>query len=307
MTNLYKLKITFLSPILTPLQADTIFGHLCWAVYYQEGEDGLKKFLEPFKEMEPSFLLSEGFPILASNGTETALLPKPLTADRISKDENLKKIKKLEWVTLENFDKIRKCEHFQPEELENPFALFLSVHNSISRITNTSLPEAGVYSLKEYFVRKVFILIKAFDENVLDKVTQLFKFLSNSGYGRKKSIGKGQFSFENPVPFDNLIEIDDPNGFVTLSNFCPSENDPTEGIYKTFIKYGKLGEEFTFSGNPFKRPLLMIKTGSVFKTDGPPKDFYGRMIENISDVKPQVLQYAYAFSIPIIFPPMEIP
>lgn len=298
---IYKITLNFTSPLLTPLHADTIFGHLCWALYYQEGEDALNKFLKPFKEKAPPFLLSDGFPILTLDGVETPLLPKPLTAELYAK-EDLKEIKKLQWVSITNFNKIRECEPFQPEELENPFKPSLSVHNSISRITNTSLPEAGVYSLKEYFIQKAFILIKVYDENALNKVTDLLKFLSSLGYGRKKSIGKGKFSVEDPIPFNDLLELANANAFVTLSNFCPSENDPTEGIYKTFIKYGKLGEEFTFLGNPFKKPLLMIKTGSAFKTDGPPKEFYGRMVKNISDVKPQVLQYAYAFAVPIIFP-----
>lgn len=81
-----------------------------------------------------------------------------------------------------------------------------------------------------------------------------------------------------------------------------AETDPTEGLYKTFVKYGKLGEEFTYCGNPFKRPLLMIKTGSVFKTDGRPKEFYGRIIkEGIAPAKPEVIQYAYAFTLPIVY------
>ncbi len=297
---IYKILLRFNSSFLSPLQADTIFGHLCWAVYYKEGEDELKKFLQPFRENDPPFLLSDGFPVISKNDIEIELLPKPLTADRILRDDT-KRIKKIEWVKIDDFNKIRKYEQFQLEEIENPFKPFLSVHNSISRITSSSLPEAGVYSLKEYFVHKIFILIKALNENVIDRVAELFKFLSNSGYGGKKSAGKGQFAIESIASFNILSEIHQANGFVTLSNFCPSQGDPTEGIYKIFVKYGKLGGELTFSGNPFKKPLLMIKTGSVFKINGAIREFYGRMVENICDIKPQVLQYAYAFPIPVVF------
>jgi CRISPR-associated protein Csm4 len=67
------------------------------------------------------------------------------------------------------------------------------------------------------------------------------------------------------------------------------------------VKYGKLGGEFTFCGNPFKKPLVMIKTGSVFKTEKLPKEFYGRMIKEIAPAKPkEVVQYGYAFAVPII-------
>ncbi|MGC8811288.1 MAG: hypothetical protein ACP5Q3_13660, partial [bacterium] len=48
---------------------------------------------------------------------------------------------------------------------------------------------------------------------------------------------------------------------------------------------------------------IKIKAGSVFKTNGEPKEFYGRMIsEGISPAKPEVVHYAYAFAVPIIFP-----
>ncbi|MFZ6017245.1 MAG: hypothetical protein ACOYU0_06520 [Nitrospirota bacterium] len=114
---------------------------------------------------------------------------------------------------------------------------------------------------------------------------------------KKKSIDKGQFSLEGIEEFNDFDGLEGANGFVTLSNFCPEENDPTEGVYKTFVKYGKLGEEFTFCGNPFKKPLIMLKTGSVFKTNGKPKEFYGRMIEGVSSVKPEVIHYGYAFAV----------
>ncbi len=147
--------------------------------------------------------------------------------------------------------------------------------------------------------------MKAASDEWKGRVVDLLKEVAKSGYGRKKSIGKGQFSVEEVSEFC-FPEIKDANGFVALSNFCPAESDPTEGLYKTLVKYGKLGEEFTFCGNPFKRPLLMIKAGSVFKTEGKPKEFYGRIVqEGISPAKPEVVHYAYTFAVAIVYP--EIP
>ncbi|MEK7846008.1 MAG: hypothetical protein AAB257_03490, partial [Nitrospinota bacterium] len=79
----------------------------------------------------------------------------------------------------------------------------------------------------------------------------------------------------------------------------PSKNDPTEGFYKTMVKYGKLGGEFTFSGNPFKKPLVMLTTGSSFYVKGKMKHFYGRMIEKIAPSKTDVVHYGYAFAVPM--------
>jgi CRISPR-associated protein Csm4 len=304
MSRCYKLSLKFHSPILTPLHADTTFGHLCWALYYKEGEKALLEILNLFKEGSPPFLISDGFPVVYKDGVRLQLFPKPFSADFLVENMS-KEIKKISWVTYTSLNLLREGKPISKEEREILFPEpALSIHNIIDRETFRTLEEGGVYSFKEYFIPECAIFINILFEKWVSKIKELFDFLSQTGFGAKKSIGKGHFVVENFQPF-SFEEISNPNGFVTLSNFCPAENDPVEGIYKTFVKYGKLGEEFTFSGNPFKKPLLMIKTGSVFKTDGPPKEFYGRMVENISDIKPQVLQYAYAFPVPIVFPFQE--
>lgn len=302
--KIYRIKLITYSPTLTPFQADIIFGHLCWVIAYKEGENKLQEFLNPFINDNPPFLISDGFP--------NELLPKPLsirwedTQEFVSREEmeKRKKIKKSELVTLEDFNSIRKGPISELQSFEKNFRNITTPHNTISRLTNTALTEGGVYSLEEAIIPKVSIYLKVIseEENWKNKVSELLEELSKSGYGKKKSIGKGQFKVLEIEEFNKFDKIEEANGFVTLSNFCPKVEDPTEGMYKTFVKYGKLGEEFTFCGNPFKRPLIMIKTGSVFKTNGKPKEFYGRMIKEISPVKKEVVQYAFAFPIPIRYP-----
>ncbi|MFZ6017246.1 MAG: hypothetical protein ACOYU0_06525 [Nitrospirota bacterium] len=58
----YRIRIEIQSGIITPFHADTIFGHLCWVVAYQEDNKRLQKFLEPFRDGEPPFVISDGFP-----------------------------------------------------------------------------------------------------------------------------------------------------------------------------------------------------------------------------------------------------
>jgi CRISPR-associated protein Csm4 len=287
------------SDTLTPFQADTLFGHLCWVVAHNKEDEDLQKFLKPFKEGEPPFIISDGFP--------AELLPKPLSSEfSIVDPSERKELKKIEYIALEDFNGVRNGEKRRPRFLEKFMKSFLTSHNTINRLTNAALAEGGVYSLEETFVLQITLYVKVISEEWKNRIGELFKELSKSGYGRKKSIGKGHFSVDTVEPYNGFTEIEDANGFVTLSNFCPAENDPIEGLYKTFIKYGKLGEEFTFCGNPFKKPLFMIKTGSVFRTNGPPKEFYGGMVNNISPAKPEVVQYAYAFAVPIRYPDVLI-
>lgn len=289
----YRITLITNSGILTPFQADTIFGHLCWAVAHKEGDENLQKFLKPFKEGNPPFIISDGFP--------ADLLPKPLTAEIFADPEKRKDVKKIEFVNCEEFDVVRKGEKFEPSKKRPSIEYRTTSHSRISRLTWTTPLEGGVYSLEEYFVPHISLYLKVVSESWRDKVVDLFTELSKSGYGRKKSIGQGQFEVTDVKEFD-FDAIENPDGFVTLSNFCPQEKDPTEGFYKTFVKYGKLGEEFTFCGNPFKRPLIMIKTGAIFKTNGNPKEFYGRMVSDIAPAKTEVVQYAYAFALPVIYP-----
>lgn len=252
-------------------------------------------FLEPFKRGDPPFILSDGFP--------GQWLPKPMTAEFVAADyENKKEFKKIEFIDFDTFNSIRFGQRCKVPLSETPVSVVSLPHNTISRLTYTTLSEGGVYNLKEFVIQDVTIYCKVVSEDWKERILKFFKDLSNTGYGRKKSIGKGQFSIGEVHNVD-FPEVKEANGFVTLSNFCPAEDDPTEGLYKTFVKYGKLGEEFTFCGNPFKRPLLMIRAGSVFKTGRGVKEFYGRIVQDgISPAKPEVVHYAYAFAVPIIYP-----
>lgn len=288
----YQLTLETKSGLLTPFQADTIFGHLCWIIAYEEGENGLQKFLKPFREGTPSFVVSDGFP--------GNFLPKPLSVEfTLSDPAERKEIKKIDFITPEEFTSAREGEKCMPIIRDDLFKTLLIPHNTIDRLSSGTLKQGGVYTLEETFIPKISIYIKVASEEWKDRIVHLVDSLSKTGYGRKKSIGKGQISIEEVKEYNGFDGLKGANGFVSLSNFCPKENDPTNGLYRTFVKYGKLGEEFTFCGNPFKKPLLMFRTGSIFRTDGQPNDFYGRMVEGIAPAKPQVVQYGFAFAVPI--------
>lgn len=294
--KIFRIKLNIYSGILSQFQSDTIFGHLCWLVAHRDGNEGLQNFLKTFKEGSPSFLLSNGFP--------GELLAKPLSAEFYIDDlEERKEMRKSNYLTLKDFNSARNGRKINLKIPDKTVFIAVTQHNAISRTTHTTISEGGVYSLEEMHIDTVSIYIKASSDEWIDRVVNLFKELSNSGYGRKKSIGKGHFKVDSVEEFNQFENINNPTGFVTLSNFCPATDDPTEGLYKTFVKYGKLGEEFTFCGNPFKRPLVMIRSGSIFKTEGKPKEFYGRIIQDgIAPAKLEVIQYAYAFTLPIIYP-----
>jgi CRISPR-associated protein Csm4 len=85
---------------------------------------------------------------------------------------------------------------------------------------------------------------------------------------------------------------------MSLSHFVPAAKDPLKGYWEILVKYPKLGEDFAITGNPHKKPLIMLRAGSSF-FDSPCREYYGRLVKGLSPQYPQVVQYGYAFPVPI--------
>ena len=79
--NLYRLTMEIKSPIITPFQADTIFGHFSWALKYLEGEEKLEEFLEKLEINSSLMLISNGFP--------QGFLPRPILKPLSEKDTEI--------------------------------------------------------------------------------------------------------------------------------------------------------------------------------------------------------------------------
>lgn len=297
----YRLKIKPQGSFLTLWQADTIFGSLCWIMAWREGEDALRAFLDEYKNRNPAFVLSDGMP--------GDFLPAPAHLSLAEKKgecfeayQKAKNLKKVSWLSPDVFDSVRNGNlEIEPPEGIKTFRTFTTLHSSINRITGTTGEEGSLFELPEYAVEQneISIYLKIRD-GWEEKFFSLFKDLSLTGYGKKKSVGKGAFEIIGELePFDKFNDFDGANAFMSLSNFVPAKDDPADGFYKTLVKYGKLGGEFTFCGKPFKKPLMMLTAGAVFKVSGAVKPFYGRMVEGLSSIKPEVVHYGYAFAVPI--------
>jgi CRISPR-associated protein Csm4 len=296
----YRLKLKLQSSFLTPWHADTLFGSLCWAMAMREGEERLRQFLDEYMS-NPAFILSDGMP--------GELLPAPAHLPLAVKCDNYvmaKKLKKVCWLSPATFDAFRKGDaNIQVGDNVEAFKSFTTMHSSINRFSGTTGQEGSLFELEECtldsdeikadYLSLYLKIRQGFEERILS----LFRDLSFSGFGKKKSVGKGCFEIKGDLePYNNFDDFDGANGFVSLSHFVPARTDPIDGFYKTKVKYGRLGGEYTFCGNPYKKPLLMLTAGSVFRNNGLIKEFYGRMVENISVAKEDVVQYGYAFSVP---------
>ncbi len=289
--TLYRLRLVPRGAYATLFLADTLYGHLCWAAIRTGA--GLGDLLEAARSGAPKFVLSDGFP--------GDLLPMPvLPPSQIPQDDvSIQRVhfqqekhrKETRWLTRADFSRILQGKLIVSAELMEEDKKAQPKHgatlkNTINRLTGTTPAdpgEGGLYEMEETFQTQVTVYAQV-EDGYRDTLEELLGYLSQTGYGKRKSIGYG--AFREPIHLGDPLADDffgspaNPNGFVSLSTFVPAQNDPTEGWWQLLVKYGKLGEELAASENPFKRPLLMLRAGAVFK-DAPVRPFYGRVVEDI--------------------------
>ncbi len=303
----YRVEITPRSPWGTPLHADSLFGHLCWALVYTQGELALQNFLKEYETATCPLILSNGFP--------KGYLPRPVfpvitKAQERQEVQDRKKLKRVsllkeEWLlsTRDGLseEKIQRALLNDREQLgeQEPWQEELGYHNTIDRRTNTVRDEGGFFQSLDLHSRglqlTVYVKTDYFSEAVLH---ELFDVVAKGGFGRDKSTGLGAFHFAlAPFSFPSLRGA---NAFLALSNFVPSPDDPTKGYYELTTKFGKLGGDFAVrppsqgeKHNPFKKPLIMLRSGSVFH-DSSVREWYGRLVTNVhsnSDIRHYGLCY----------------
>jgi CRISPR-associated protein Csm4 len=305
----YRVTFHLASPGLTPWQADTLFGHLCWALARLDGEEAVRGLLARCRAGDPPLLLSDGFP---PDAFPPPLLPPPAPKAPSLREQRTqarreKAAQERRWLTAEQFT--RALQGAPPEMAgesapdaaaeERPFR---ALHSQTDRRTGatTGLRGAGE---GPFAVEGVWTPARVFYLRTADRIgfdwRALLEEVARTGFGRRKSAGYGAISAVHIEPFAGFGEPADATGFVSLSTFVPARGDPIDGWWRTEVKYGKLGEERASTANPFKRPLVRLQAGAVFRTGGMPRLFYGRMVEGIAPQMPDVMQYGFAFAVPM--------
>ena len=308
--KIWRISIRPTSLQLTPWQADTLFGTLCWALRHRQGEEGLIRFLEPFLDRDPPFLLSDGMP--------SGYLPLPFHL-RIEKRAEVadveayrkeKALKKVSYLPEEVFRSVCRGEPVEIEEANRELVCKKSqMHASINRITGTTTrmddEEGG--SLFELMgevpgaAGKLDIYVAERVDGMRDTLLGLLKDVELSGFGKKKSSGMGAFRIEGDFEPWRPPDISAAaSGFVSLSGFVPGRSDPTTGFWQLKVKHGKLGEDYAVGGSPFKTPWIVLDPGTCLVTQDASREVYGRMLRNLTDRDERVVQYGYAFPVPMV-------
>lgn len=307
----YRIKLRLAAPTPSPWHADTIFGHLCWALAHVEGAAFMEDFLGLYGLGAPPVVISNGFP--------GDLLPRPLltirrqaaaggTAEARLAFRQSKESRAASWLTREEFDALRLGGLVQAPA-RRPFRSRAALHNQIDRATSTTGKEGSLYTLEETYLAAEYgdcITVYALvDPGFAACLGRCLAHLAATGYGKRKSAGYGAIAQATLEPFAGFAPVEGENGFIALSNFVPAAGDPTRGAWNTLVKRGKVAEEFALAGDPFKLPVLMLAAGSCFY-DLPVRPYYGRLVPGVHPDLPQVVQYGLALAVSARLPALEV-
>jgi CRISPR-associated protein Csm4 len=310
-------------------QSDTLFGHLCWAIRYAEGEEALTRFLAEFAE-SPPLLLSAAFPQgmlpvpvlppLTRQQTQT-LADEQFKGDLVQATSELKARREIKFLPLTQFSALAGnltngalARAVLKVDAEPAWQETVIMRTAVDRITWSGRESALFDDHYHFFPAEtrltVWLRLRA-DWETDEKKQWLMKRwqdVARAGFGGRLSTGAGQFEIVGGLePADEqLPRIENANAFVTLASFVPRAGDPTQGWWEHCVKRGKLGAHFSTSAAPgrddphvWKKPLVMFQPGSVFATECAPREWYGRMVRHIHplDAYKDVVQYAYAFAV----------
>jgi CRISPR-associated protein Csm4 len=284
----------------TPVQSDTLLGHICWAVRYVKGEKALIEFLGAFSEDNAPLILSSGFP----RGYLPMPILRPLSIDeedglsqmcksKLEFAKEMKSLKKISFIGIDAMQILKDNlsyfnlynKHIKGDILlENPNLWRISEvwHNAKNRLSDRVI-EGKLFAKQDIFFSENAEITVYLEDLYFgrDGLIEILDFIAKSGYGADKSSGRGFFEYSFSDDWD-LPTSEYPNAFMSLSHYHPKGGDFIEGFYETTTKFGKIGGHWAsgIEGGPFKMPLLMLTPGSVLIPDKQ-KNFYGGLIANV--------------------------
>jgi len=199
--KLYKITINPTSAFATTLRGDTFFGQMCWAIFYRFGKERLSTLLDDYREEKKPFLVvSDAFP--------KGYLPKPKMPSRYLKEksEDKKLNRKKIWLRLDELSKGDYSKAKQDKEVGED-KKDITIHNALNYKTFHTGDGFDPHGLEVLSLssKDIYFLL---DEKQLSfqEFKEAFKLISEMGYGKKTTIGKGRFEYDEEEI--EMIEID---------------------------------------------------------------------------------------------------
>lgn len=332
-TFCYTLRL--LSAFGTPLAGDTLFGQLCWTLRHQLGNDRLNTLLQGYTSGQPFVVVSDALPAghVSLPSVPSSLWQKALVADR-------KVLKKKKWLSTNALSlpfaawqasaqsdsqvaepwlnewaeqaKHRDAKGSSQTERAQP-------HNTINRQTGTTGEgQFAPYAMPQIWFHPAmrFDLHVVLDDTRLSQaeLTAALDYIGATGFGRDASIGLGKFERANDASATTWPAATAANSYLTLGPCAPQGLGycPVRSTYQVATRFGRHGDAAVQSDQPFKRPVLLAKAGSVFWPEAldTSRTFIGQGLGGIDNpvsmAMPETVQQGYAPVI-AIHRPVETP
>ncbi|GAB6190137.1 hypothetical protein JCM30566_18800 [Marinitoga arctica] len=274
----------------------------------------VKKHMEEFEDKSIKQIFEEEF----ENSYDKDLYTKSFKLFLVNK---LKKFKKVKYINSKDFfdyingkksgidifkeyiknEKEKKFDRNKPQLVN-----FSLQRNNIDRLTMSVNEESGGTFYENVIALNGYDLYFILKTEKIEWMLPLLEFSFERGIGKKKSIGRGQFSFEK-IEDDNAREIlkkieenisIESEYKITLSKYIPLKNEFDVGKNSYYQIEGFRGvteDREYFSGkNIFKAKVNYVKEGSVLKVKEQ-KEFYGDIpiVKYIDDK--EIYHYGYGF------------
>lgn len=289
--TLYKTTLTPISQFSTILKGDTLFGQFCWSIVHVFGSERLSTLLSNY-DSQPFLVVSDAF--------AKGYVPKPkMPSEFLGENPEEKKAnRKKVWLSIDALKEGKYSEAKKDSQVANMDQINNEVHNAINYKTfTTDKGEFAPFSEEtiEYKPKDIYLLLDE-DQLSVEELTSAMKLMSEYGYGKKSSVGKGRFVFSD---FETVDISTESKAYMTLS---PSRLDGIKtqyAFYDTFVRFGKFGGDRAFK-NAFKKPLLLADSAAVIQYDEKQSlQYIGKSIHNVSSEYKDAVHQGYTIVIPI--------
>jgi len=286
------------SPLVTPPHADTLFGHICWAIRMRGGNAAIEDFLERYERHVP-LVLSELFP--------SGWLPTPV-AD-LSDGMGLSGKPRVPFVsltsvldgTLATTDHRAAMVAAQADGTWPEVNQTIAARNVVDRRGGGTLEQGGFFQVREFHYPPGRLLDLHFLAVDVDEARMWIADGLAGGFGADKSIGRGWL---HPDGKPERVPYPDHGGRrMALAGFVPAPGTCSDLQGRTRMKFGRLGGLYASAVNPaigthrpFKKPVMMFRPGTTVEAGS--EQWAGVMVRDVH-ADPSIRQYALAPLLPL--------
>ena len=315
----YRFTLRPLSALGTALAGDTLLGQLCWTLRRQLGTEALTALLQGYTQGQPFAVVSDALP----HG-HIPLPSLPASTWQTTANNDRKALKKKRWLPVSSMrEKLANWQQLAASDADLGKALERAQpHNTINRQTGTTgTGMFAPYTMGQTWLRPDSLLdiVVVLDEARLPaaQLQAALAYMGVHGYGRDASIGLGKFELSSePETVNWGTPGQGPaNAWLTLGPCAPQGLGycPVRSHWHSLTRFGRHGDVAVQSGQPFKRPVLLAKAGSVFWPEqlDPSQGFIGQGLGGasapVSLAMPETIHQGYAPAVPLHIPETTAP